>query len=83
MAKSEILYSGTNTIVIRVNGDTYHKSVVNIIDEMVNEFGVSKTQDTIQALYDAGRIDQNTAGFLLDDLKHFAGKKQKARMVLL
>lgn len=83
MAKPVITYSGSDALVVRVNGNNHVKSIIHIINDMVKEFGVSKTQDTIQALYDADQIDQNTAGFLLDDLKHFAGKKQAARMVLL
>lgn len=55
-----------------------------IIAEMVKEFGIGKTYVTIQALYDNDRIDQNTAGFLLDVLKsEHCNKKQAAKIVLL
>lgn len=40
-----------------------------IIQEMVQEYGIAKTYNTIQALYDNDQIDQQTAGFLLDTLK--------------
>lgn len=80
MAKFDTVSYASSTHLLTSKGWV---SIVTIITDMVKEFGVSKTQDTIQALYDAGRIDQNTAGFLLDDLKILAGKKQAARMILL
>lgn len=83
MAKSKIQYTNIDVMVVNTNGTNHVKSTFEIVSNMVREFGASKTQDTIQALYDADRIDQNTAGFLLDALKMFCGKKQSARMFLL
>ena len=83
MAKSSIQYANSDVVVVKTNGNNHVKSTFEIVMKMVQEFGVSKTQDTIQALYDNDRIDQNTAGFLMDGLKKFAGKKQAARMILL
>lgn len=55
-----------------------------IIAEMVREFGIRKTYVTIQALYDNDKIDQQTAGFLLDTLKaEHCTKKQAAKIVLM
>lgn len=34
-----------------------------IIHEMVQEYGIAKTYNTIQELYNADKIDQQTAGF--------------------
>lgn len=83
MAKSKIQYANSDVMVINTNGNNHVKDTFAIVMKMVREFGVSKTQDTIQALYDNDRIDQNTAGFLMDSLKKFAGTKQAARMILL
>ncbi len=83
MAKSQITYSGTDVLVVKTNGNTHVKYTKEIIAKMIREYGASKTQDTIQALYDNDRIDQNTAGFLLDEVKMFCGAKQTARMFLL
>ena len=83
MTKSTVITSTTDVLVIRTNGNNHIKYTKKIISKMVREFGVSKTQDTIQALFDADRIDQLTAGFLMDDLKLFSGKKQASRMILL
>lgn len=83
MAKAEITYSGAAALVVRVNNKNHVKNITNIIMDMVKEFGITKTHQTIQALYDAGRIDQNTAGFLLDDLKQECSRKQATGMVLL
>lgn len=55
-----------------------------IIQEMVQEYGIAKTYNTIQALYDNDQIDQQTAGFLLDTLKaDHCTKKQAAKIVLM
>lgn len=55
-----------------------------IIHDMVKEFGIGKTYVTIQALYDNDKIDQQTAGFLLDTLKaEHCTKKQAAKIVLM
>lgn len=83
MAKSKIQYTNIDVMVININGTNHVKHTFEIVSKMVREFGASKTQNTIQTLYDADRIDQNTAGFLLDALKMFCGKKQAARMFLL
>lgn len=83
MTKPKIQYTNIDVMVINTNGTNHVKYTFEIISKMVKEFGASKTQDTIQALYDADRIDQNTAGFLLDAVKKFCSKKQAARMILL
>ena len=55
-----------------------------IVADMVAEFGISKTHDAIQALYDMGKIGQLEAGALLDVLKaEHCSSKQAARMVPL
>lgn len=55
-----------------------------VIYEMVQEFGIAKTYNTIQELYNADKIDQQTAGFLLDTLKaEHCTKKQAAKIVLM
>lgn len=55
-----------------------------IIHEMEQEFGIAKTYNTIQELYNADKIDQQTAGFLLDTLKaEHCTKKQAAKIVLM
>ncbi|EBX7861989.1 hypothetical protein DS691_21535 [Salmonella enterica subsp. enterica serovar Bareilly] len=59
-------------------------SVPAIISVMVSEFGIAKTFVTIQELYDNDKIDQQTAGFLLDELKaNHCTKKQAAKIVLM
>ena len=59
-------------------------SVSAIVNVMVSEFGISKTFGTIQELYDNDKIDQQTAGFLLDELKaNHCTKKQAAKVVLM
>lgn len=59
-------------------------SVPAIVHVMVSEFGIGKTYVTIQALYDNDKIDQQTAGFLLDTLKsEHCTKKQVAKIVLM
>lgn len=59
-------------------------SVPAIVSVMVSEFGIGKTYVTIQALYDNDKIDQQTAGFLLDTLKsEHCTKKQAAKIVLM
>ena len=59
-------------------------SVPAIISVMVSEFGIGKTYITIQELYDNDKIDQQTAGFLLDELKaNHCTKKQVAKIVLM
>lgn len=55
-----------------------------IIQEMVMEFGIAKTYNTIQELYNADKIDQQTAGFLLDTLKaDHCTEKQAAKIILM
>lgn len=55
-----------------------------IIREMVLEYGITKTYNTIQELYNADKIDQQTAGFLLDTLKaEHCTKKQAAKIILM
>lgn len=55
-----------------------------IVADMVAEFGISKTHDAIQALYDMGKIDQLEAGALLQVLKdEHCSSKQAARMIPL
>ena len=59
-------------------------SVPTIVNVMVSEFGIAKTFVTIQELYDNDKIDQQTAGFLLDELKaNHCTKKQAAKIVLM
>lgn len=59
-------------------------SVPAIISVMVSEFGIGKTYVTIQELYDNDKIDQQTAGFLLDELKaNHCTKKQAVKIVLM
>ena len=59
-------------------------SVPAIVNVMVSEFGIGKTYNTIQELYNADKIDQQTAGFLLDELKaNHCTKKQVAKIVLM
>lgn len=59
-------------------------STAAIVADMVAEFGISKTHDAIQALYDMGKIDQSEAGTLLDVLKmEHCSSKQAARMIPL
>jgi len=59
-------------------------SVHAIVSVMVSEFGIAKTYVTIQELYNADKIDQQTAGFLLDTLKaEHCTKKQAAKIVLM
>ncbi len=59
-------------------------SVPAIVSVMVSEFGIAKTYNTIQELYNADKIDQQTAGFLLDTLKaEHCTKKQAAKIVLM
>lgn len=59
-------------------------SVPAIISIMVSEFGTGKTYITIQELYDNDKIDQQTAGFLLDELKtNHCTKKQAVKIVLM
>lgn len=59
-------------------------SVPAIISVMVSEFGIGKTYITIQELYDNDKIDQQTAGFLLDELKtNHCTKKQGVKIVLM
>lgn len=83
MPKPVITRSFSSVLVVKVNGNSHIKYTREIIAAMIREFGASKTQDTIQALYDNDRIDQNTAGFLLDEVKMFCGRKQTERMFLL
>lgn len=65
-------------------GDTEWKSTSVIIADMVAEFGISKTHNTIQALFDADRLSQDEAGTLLDVLKmNHCSRKQAARMIPL
>ena len=59
-------------------------SVPAIVSVMVSEFGIAKTYVTIQELYNNDKIDQQTAGFLLDELKaNPCTKKQVAKIVLM
>ena len=59
-------------------------SVPAIVSIMVSEFGIAKTYVTIQELYNNDKIDQQTAGFLLDELKaNHCTKKQVAKIVLM
>lgn len=59
-------------------------SVPAIVSVMVSEFGIAKTYVTIQELYNNDKIDQQTAGFLLDELKaEHCTKKQAAKIVLM
>lgn len=59
-------------------------STTAIIANMIAEFVISKTHNTIQALYDAGRLTQNEAGTLLDVLKYeHCSRKQVTRMIPL
>ena len=59
-------------------------SVPAIVSVMVSEFGIAKTYITIQELYNNDKIDQQTAGFLLDELKaNHCTKKQVAKIVLM
>ena len=59
-------------------------SVPAIVSVMVSEFGIGKTYVTIQELYDNDKIDQQTAGFLLDELKtNHCTKKQAVKIVLM
>ena len=59
-------------------------SVPAIVSVMVSEFGIAKTYVTIQELYNADKIDQQTAGFLLDELKaNHCTKKQEDKIVLM
>ncbi|CCI88436.1 hypothetical protein BN79_181 [Yersinia phage phiR2-01] len=59
-------------------------SVPAIVGIMVSEFGIGKTYVTIQELYNNDKIDQQTAGFLLDELKANHGtKKQAVKIVLM
>lgn len=59
-------------------------SVPAIVSVMVSEFGIAKTYVTIQELYNNDKIDQQTAGFLLDELKaNHCTKKQVAKIVLM
>lgn len=72
-SSSDSLFTGKGWVSNRV-----------IIDSMVKEFGIGKTYVTIQALYDNDKIDQQTAGFLLDTLKaEHCTKKQAAKIVLM
>lgn len=67
-----------------VAGSNVRKSTAVIIADMVAEFGISKTHNTIQALFDAGRLSQDEAGTLLDVLKaEHCTKAQAARMLPL
>ncbi len=57
-------------------------STATIIADMVAEFGISKTHNTIQALFDADKLTQEQAGTLLDVLKaDHCTRKQAARMI--
>ena len=59
-------------------------SVPAIVSVMVSEFGIAKTYVTIQELYNNDKIDQQTTGFLLDELKaNHCTKKQVAKIVLM
>lgn len=76
-------YSGASALVISINGRNHVKDISSIVYSMFKEYGVNKTHVAIQALYDADKIDQNTAGFLLDNLKSWAHNKKKAKAITL
>ena len=80
MAKFDTVSYASSTHLLTSKGWVH---IQTIIMDMVKEFGITKTHQTIQALYDAGRIDQNTAGFLLDDLKQECSRKQAMGLGLL
>lgn len=59
-------------------------SVPTIVSVMVSKFGTGKTYIIIQELYNKGKIDQQTAGFLLDELRaNHCTKKQADKIVLM
>lgn len=75
-----VAYSSSDALFTS-NGVVSNRTVIY---EMVQEFGISKTYNTIQELYNADKIDQQTAGFLLDTLKaEHCTKKQAAKIVLM
>ena len=82
MAKSKIQYANADVMVINTNGANHVKDTFATVMKMVNEFGVCKTHMAIQSLFDTDRIDQNTAGFMIDALKKFV-KPSKASLITL
>lgn len=82
MAKSKIQYANSDVMVVNTNGTNHAKDTFATVMKMVNEFGVCKTRMAIQSLFDNDRIDQNTAGFMIDALKKFV-KPSKAILITL
>lgn len=59
-------------------------SVPTIVSIMVSKFGTGKTYIIIQELYNNDKIDQQTAGFLLDELNaNHCTNKQADKIVLM
>lgn len=84
MAFNLLAVSNSGAIVATVDQPLQHISFRTVINDMVKEYGVSKTHSAIQALYDEDELDQRTAGFMLDVLKaEHCSRKQANRMIPL